>query len=351
MHLIRGFTRLFERIHLRQRRMDLRFAHEPVRFPGLSIVGEVTALQRLQVHPEVPVVVLDLESGSRRARDDHAAALGNEHRRTHRLPARMLEDDVDVPADEAADLLAQSQPLARILLGLRRPELVVLSTPIDRVLASHLVEQFGPLLRRHDSDRCAAAIQHILHRVGADASGGTPHQHRLALCHLGAVRADDHAIAGAVAQRVARGLFPREVRGLRHQLIRLDDRDLGQAPEVRFEAPDALVRRHHRVVVRGRILIVDVQAVHRHGVAGPPVAHRGTRPQDNSGGVRAHHVEGLIVPFAPHAFLAEALQEAERRQWFEDRRPHRIEVDGGRHHRDIRLVGSELGQWERLDVR
>ena len=108
----------------------------------------------------------------------------------------------------------------------------------------------GALLGRDDTDRRAAAVQHVLRRVRADAAGRAPHQHRLALRHLRAVRAHDHAVARAVAQRVARRLFPREVLRLRHQLVGLDDGDLGEPAEVRLEAPDALVRRHHRVVVR-----------------------------------------------------------------------------------------------------
>src|SRR5439155_19198463 len=72
--LVRGFAGLVERVDLRQRRMYARLADQPVRFPGLAVVREVTTLERLQVHPEVAVVVLDLEARCRRAGDDHPAA-------------------------------------------------------------------------------------------------------------------------------------------------------------------------------------------------------------------------------------------------------------------------------------
>ena len=84
-----------------QRRVDPRFAHHPVRLPRLAVVREVTALERLEVHPEVAVVVLDLEPRRGRARDDRPAPLGDEHRRAHRRAARVLEHDVDVAADRA----------------------------------------------------------------------------------------------------------------------------------------------------------------------------------------------------------------------------------------------------------
>src|SRR5207253_5952817 len=57
MHLVGGLTGLLERVNLRKRRMHARFAHHPVRFPRLAIVREMTTLERLEVHPEVAVVV------------------------------------------------------------------------------------------------------------------------------------------------------------------------------------------------------------------------------------------------------------------------------------------------------
>ena len=72
--------------------------------------------------------------------------------------------------------------------------------------------------------------------------------------------------------------------------------------------------------------------------------------QHDTRGVAADHVERLVVARAPHALLAEALQEPERRERLEDRRPHGVEVDRGRHHRDDGLVGRELGRRDVVDV-
>src|SRR2546421_8365637 len=54
VHLRRRFPRLVERVHHRERRMDLALAHEPVGVPRLPVVREVAALEGLEHHPEVP---------------------------------------------------------------------------------------------------------------------------------------------------------------------------------------------------------------------------------------------------------------------------------------------------------
>ena len=61
-------------------------------------------------------------------------------------------------------------------------------------------------------------------------------------------------------------------------------------------------------------------------------------------------MERLVVTRAPHALLAEPLEETEGGKGLEDRRPHGVEVDGRRHDRDERLVGRELGERELLHV-
>ena len=140
------------------------------------------------------------------------------------------------------------------------------------------------------------------------------------------------------------------MRGLGHELVRLHDRDLGEPAEVRLEAPDALVGRHHRVVVRRRVLVVDVEAVRRHPVAGFQL-----RTADPTRSTTPDASEPITWNGwswrAPHTLSrAEPLQEPEGRQRLEDRRPDRVEVDGRRHHGHVRLVGRELGQRELLDV-
>src|SRR4029450_46720 len=215
VHLRRRLTRLVERVYDRQRRVDLALPHEPVGVPCLAVVREVAALEGLEHHPEVPVVVFDRVPGRRRARDDHPAPLADEHRGAHRLTARGLEPDGGISARELTDLLAEAAPLARILGVLVLPELVPLGLAVDHVLDAHLVEQRRPLRRRHHTDGCTASVHDVLRRVRADAAARAPDEHALALRHLGAVGADDYPVAGRVAQRVAGRLLPWEGGGLR----------------------------------------------------------------------------------------------------------------------------------------
>ena len=141
------------------------------------------------------------------------------------------------------------------------------------------------------------------------------------------LRADEHAVAGRVAQRVDRRLLPREVGRLGHQLVGLDDGEVGEAAEVRLEAPDALVGGQHRVVVGRRVLVVDVVAVDGDPVARLPVAHRRPDPQHDAGGVGADHVVGRAWR-APHSLsLPRRSRKPNVGSGSKMRRPHRVEVD------------------------
>ena len=126
--------------------------------------------------------------------------------------------------------------------------------------------------------------------------------------------------------------------------------EVGECAEVGLEAPDQLVRCQHRVVVRTRILIVDVVAVHGDAVAGLPVPHGRTHPQDDGGRIGADDVMGQRMALAPLVLSTHPVEEPERRKRLEDRRPHRVEVDARRHHRDVHLVGCELGCGDLVDV-
>ncbi len=138
--------------------------------------------------------------------------------------------------------------------------------------------------------------------------------------------------------------------GLGHQLVGLDQRQLGQAAVVRLEAPDALLRVHHRVVVAGRVLELDRQAVRDDLVTRLPLRDARADAQHDAGQVGADDVEGLVVLLRQRRVLAVALQEAERRDRLEDRRPHGVVVDGAGHHRDDRLARAELGRRDVLQV-
>ena len=246
----RGLADLGEVVGGRHDRLDAALVDEAVHVPRLLVVGEVRRHDPLQLHPEVAVVVLEHEAGGGRAGDDGAAALGDEHRRAEGRAAGVLEHDARVLADEAAHLLAEAAPLALVLGVLVAPELVALGGAVDDVLAAHRLEQLDPLGARHHAHRGAAAVEHELDGVGADAAGGAPHEHGVALLHLGGVTPDEHPVAGGGAQPVDGALLPGEVLRLRHELVGLHDGEVGQAAEVRLEAPDALVGGEHGVVVR-----------------------------------------------------------------------------------------------------
>ena len=56
------------------------------------------------------------------------------------------------------------------------------------------------------------------------------------------------------------------------------------------------------------------------------------------------------VALGPFALAAEAVEEPERRQRLEDRRPHGVEVDARRHHGEVHLVGGQFGGGDVADV-
>ena len=351
VHLIDRVGDLLEREHRRQHRMDPTFRDQAVGLPRLPVVREVTALERLLVHPEVAVVVLDHEPARGRAGDDGAAPRAHEHRRAHGRPPRVFEHDVGIGADELADALAEAPPLGRVLRVLVLPEPEVLRRAVDDVLDAHRVQHRR---RAPDSTRrrpgCPPPLSTYWHAY-APIPPLAPQMRTVwpwVIC--APLRAHQHAVARGVGQRVDRGLLPREVRGLRHELARLDQRQLTETAVVGLVPPDALVGREHRVVVRARVLVVDVVAVHGDRVARLPHPHRGADPEHHAGGVAPDHVERLVVAGAPHALASEPLEEPEGGDGLEDRRPHRVEVDRRRHHRDQGLVGRQLGQRHLVDV-
>jgi len=134
------------------------------------------------------------------------------------------------------------------------------------------------------------------------------------------------------------------MRGLWHQLVRLHHREVGEPAEVGLVAPDALVGAEHRVVVCARVLIVDVVAVDGHAVAGFPRAHRIADTQHHTGAVAADHVIRQVVALGPRTLAREPSERAERADRFENRAPHRVEIDAARHHRHKCLVGGDVGQ-------
>src|SRR5690606_24717493 len=139
-----------------------------------------------------------------------------EHRGAEGGPTRVLEHGVDITADEATDVLAEAAPLLLVLGVFVLPELVAGLAAVDDVLTAPRPAQLGPLGGGHDAHRGTAAVEDVLNRVATDAAGRSPDEDGLALPEVSGVGADDHAVGGGVAQRVAGRLFPAEVRGLGH---------------------------------------------------------------------------------------------------------------------------------------
>ena len=184
----------------------------------------------------------------------------------------------------------------------------------------------------------------MLHGVRANATGCAPDQDLLTLGHWCAVTGDQHAVASGVTERVNRGLFPAEVGRLGHQLIGLHHRDVSQSTEVRFEAPDALVGSHHRVVVTRGVLVVEIVAVHRNLITDFPVTNGRANAHYDTRRVRTNDVIVEGVALTPDRLLTKTVQESEGGKWFENTGPNRVEVDRRGHDGDEDFVGCELGE-------
>ena len=131
--------------------------------------------------------------------------------------------------------------------------------------------------------------------------------------------------------------------GLGHQLIGLDQSQLGQAAEVGLVAPDALLRVEHGVVVPVRAFQLDGQAVGDDLVARLPGGHPGAGAQHHAREVGADHVIRQVVPRRDRRELPVAAQEGEGGDRREDGAPHGVVVDRAGHHRDQGLTEAELG--------
>jgi hypothetical protein len=203
---------------------------------------------------------------------------------------------------------------------------------------------------RDDAHGDAAAVEHELGREPAEAAGGSPDQHDVALLHRCGVLADDHPVGGRHDEAQRGRLLPGEVGRHRHQLVGLDHRHVGQRAEVGLEAPDLLVGVEHRVLVALGRLEVDVVAVHGDAVAGVPPGHAGAGAQHHGRRVRADDVVVEVVALTELAEPAHPLEEAEGRQRLEDRGPDGVVVERRRHGGDQHLVGTERRERNLVDV-
>src|SRR5699024_12118536 len=129
--------------------MDQALIDQPVCLPRLAVIREMRALNILQVHPQVPVVIFVHEARSRGTCDDRPALARHEYRSAEGFASRMLEDDIGVfAAGEFPDFLAEAPPLAGILSGVVFPESIVFGTPVDDEIGAHGTGAIGLLRRR-----------------------------------------------------------------------------------------------------------------------------------------------------------------------------------------------------------
>ena len=306
---------------------------------------------RLQLHPQVAVVVLDHVAARRRAGHDRAAALGDEDARPHGLATRVLEDDVGVLAHQAADVLAQTAPLGLVLGVLVLPEPVPALLAVDHVLTAQFAQRLD-LARRSTPRRSGVppAVEHVLDREGP-MPPVAPQISTLSPWVTGApLRETSIRYAVELHSALTAASSQRQVGRLGHELVRLHQAMSARPPKFVSKPQMRWLVGEHRVVVRARVLVVDVVAVHRDLVADLPVAHRGAGAQHDTGGVRADHVVVEGVARAPDDSLAEPVEESEGRHRLEDARPHRVEVDRARHDDDEGLVGGEFGHGDVVDV-
>ncbi len=230
------------------------------------------------------------------------------------------------------------------------PERELLRPPVDDQLRAHPPAELGLLRRGDDAHRDRPAVERELGGVGTETAGGAPDQHHVALRHAGAVARHQLPVGGGVDQPGAGRLLPGQVGGLGHQLVGLDQRHLGEAAEVRLEAPDPLLRVEHGVVVALGALQLHAQAVRDDLVPGLPGVHPGPGTEHHAGQVGAHLVVGQVVASAERRQPAVALEEAEGRHRLEDRGPDRVVVDRAGHHRHQRLARPELRHRHLVDV-
>ncbi len=319
MDVVGGLPGLGQWVHPGEGRMDQTLGDQSVGLPRLAVVREVRSDHALEVHPQIAVVIGVQEAAGGGAGHDRPAAPGDVDGGAEGLPPGMLEDDVGVlAAGEFPDLLAEALPFLRVLGVLVLPEPVVLLGPVDHQLGAHAVHDLGLAGGGDDADRDRAAVEGHLRGVGTEPTAGAPDQHHVALLHARAVARHQLAVGGGVHQAGGGGLLPAQVRGLRHELVRLDQGELGQPPEVRLKAPDALLGVEHRVVVALGTLQLDRQAVGDHLVTGRPGVYRGAGSQHHTGQVGTDHVIWQVMSLAERGEPAVALQETERRERLED---------------------------------
>src|SRR5215475_13477645 len=151
--------------------MDRAARDQPVRLPRLAVVREVRSDDPLEVHPEVPVVVLVKESGCGSAGDDRAAALGDVDADAERVAARVLEHDVRIfAAGEFSNALAEAAPFVGVLRDLVLPEREAFGIAIDHKVRTHPATEVRLLGAGYHAHGCRTAVERELSGVRAESA-------------------------------------------------------------------------------------------------------------------------------------------------------------------------------------
>ena len=262
----------------------------------------------------------------------------------------MLENNVWIFTDKGANVAAKTTPFFFVVSVFVFPELIVACATVDDCFNTHATKNFCFVCRTNNTNRNATAIKNILRCVSTNATSCSPDQHHITLFHVCAVWRHEHAIASAVAQRIDRCFFPRQMLGLWHELVSFHHTQIGETAKICFVSPNSLVATKHRVVVRCRVLIINVIAMHSDSVTWFPVANRRTNSQHHTRSVTTHDVIRKIVALCPFALARKTSERTKSRDRLKDARPHRIEIDTAGHDGDKRFVGCDLRNRYFLDM-
>ncbi len=141
--------------------------------------------------------------------------------------------------------------------------------------------------------------------------------------------AEQHPVGRGQRQRVASGLFPCQVLGTWHQLLRLHIGKLGEGSVGGLVAPDTLAGGIHRIAAVALFVVaVILVAVDHDFVADLPAFDLVANRPDDARRVRARNVEGLLM----------AVEGADG---FAQGSPDTVIVHTRRHHEDKHLVTVE----------
>src|SRR5437867_5744396 len=332
-----------ERIGVAEARIDLAVGHELRDVGGLRVVREMAALEALLAHPVIAPVHGRSVAGGASADHHHAPGRADEDRRGQGRLARVLEAELrsDTLAEAIPDRLAEGArtlgPLAvrlRVLGARHRAPVRELIAVDDRGRAVLLAELALGVVG-DDGDGAATERARDLERHAAEAARGAPGQDDVAALDRVRRPPHEHPVRGGGAEEEASGLLPGQPRRLRHALVGLRARELGEAPVVGLITPDARALGEHRILARAHPGIVGTPraAVPDDLGADLDVLHFAPDRPDDPRAVAATGVEvfGLACPLA----LGD---NVERRA---ERGPHVVVVDAGGHHVDQHLVGAE----------